>query len=200
RVTQADKGECAAIARQWGKDYWDGDRKYGYGGYHYDGRWAPVAQKMIERYKLTDKSSILDVGCGKGFLLYELQKLLPGAKVRGLDISEYGIAHSKEEIRDKLVLGNCNKLPFADKEFDFVYSIMTFHNLYIYDLFASVRELQRVSKGEGFIGLESYRNEKEKANLLYWQLTCEAFFTPKEWVWIYDQCGFTGDHEFLYFE
>ena len=200
RVTGADKGECAAIARQWGKDYWDGDRKHGYGGYHYDGRWAPVAQRMIDRYKLTNKSSILDVGCGKGFLLHELKVLLPGAKVRGLDISEYGLQHAKEEVREHLTLGNCNQLPYADQEFDFVYSIMTLHNLYIYDLFASVREIKRVMKGDGYIGLESYRTEAEKANLIYWQLTCEAFFTPKEWAWIYDQCGYTGDTEYFFFE
>lgn len=201
RVTQYDKGECAEVARKFGYDYWDGDRRYGYGGYKYDGRWEAVARRFIERYGLTDRSSILDIGCGKGFLLHELKKLLPGATVRGIDISSYAIENSKEEVRKYLSVGNCNRLPFADGEFDFVYTITTFHNLYIYDLFASLKEAQRVStRGDGYLCVESYRNEKEKANLLYWQLTCESFFRPEEWTWIFGQCGYTGDYEFIYFE
>jgi protein-L-isoaspartate(D-aspartate) O-methyltransferase len=200
RVTDADKAECATVARQWGKDYWDGERKYGYGGYSYDGRWSVVAESMIKKYGLTDTSSILDVGCGKGFLLYELKKILPGAKVRGIDISAYGIENSKEEIRSCLSLENANQLSFADNSFDFVYTITTLHNLYNYDLKPAIEEIQRVSRKHSYIAVESYRNEREKANLLYWQLTCQSFFSSEEWVWLFKEYGYTGDYEFIYFE
>ncbi|MBI5184451.1 MAG: class I SAM-dependent methyltransferase, partial [Nitrospinae bacterium] len=180
--------------------YWDGDRKYGYGGYKYDGRWAAVAEKMIAHYNLPANARILDVGCGKGFLLYELKKLLPKAEVKGIDISSYAVENAKEEIRERLQVGNAAELPFKEKEFDLVYSITTLHNLYNFDLKKAVREIQRVSKKNSFIMVESYRNEKEKANLLYWQLTCESFLTPQEWVWLFDEYGYTGDYEFIFFE
>lgn len=200
RVVEHPKADCAIVAKKFGKDYWDGDRRYGYGGYRYDGRWAPVAQNMIETYGLSNSSRILDVGCGKGFLLYELKKLLPEAFVQGIDVSEYGIQNSKEEIRPFLRVSNANHLPFEDKSFDFVYSIMTLHNLYLFDVVKSLKEMQRVCRGDSYMAVESYRNEVEKANLLYWQLTCEAFFTPDEWAWLFDHTGFTGDYEFVYFE
>lgn len=200
RVVENSKAECAKVAKKFGQEYWDGDRKYGYGGYRYDGRWATVAERMIEKYKLTDHSRILDVGCGKGFLLYELKKLLPKAEVTGVDISQYALDHAKEEIRPFLHLGSATSLEFKDRQFDFVYSIMTLHNLYLFDLVKAIQEIQRVSARDALIAVESYRNEEEKANLLYWQLTCEAFFTPQEWVWLFDQQGYTGDYEFLYFE
>lgn len=200
RVVSYDKAECAVIAKKWDRDYWDGDRKYGYGGYKYDGRWAAVAEKMIAHYNLPANARILDVGCGKGFLLYELQKLLPKAEVKGIDISSYAVENAKEEIRERLQVGNAAELPFKEKEFDLVYSITTLHNLYNFDLKKAVREIQRVSKKNSFIMVESYRNEKEKANLLYWQLTCESFLTPQEWVWLFDEYGYTGDYEFIFFE
>jgi ubiquinone/menaquinone biosynthesis C-methylase UbiE len=200
RVTDADKAECATVARQWGKDYWDGDRKYGYGGYSYDGRWSVVAESMIKKYGLTDASSILDVGCGKGFLLYELKKLLPGAKVKGVDISVYGIENSKEEISDCLSIGDANHLEFEDNSFDFVYTITTLHNLRNFDLKSAIQGIQRVSCENSYIAVESYRNEREKANLLYWQLTCQSFYSNDEWVWLFNEYGYTGDYEFIYFE
>lgn len=200
RVTQADKAACAEVAKKWGKDYWDGDRKYGYGGYKYDGRWAVVAEKMISHYNLPENARILDVGCGKGFLLYELKKLLPKAEVKGIDISAYAVENAKEEIKEHVQVGNATQLPFKDKEFDLVYSITTLHNLYNFDLKKAVREIQRVSGKNSFIMVESYRNEREKANLLYWQLTCESFLAPQEWVWLFGEYGYTGDYEFIYFE
>ncbi|MBC8285653.1 MAG: class I SAM-dependent methyltransferase [Nitrospinae bacterium] len=200
RVTEADKAECATVARQWGKDFWDGERKYGYGGYKYDGRWSIVAESMIVKYGLSDSSCILDVGCGKGHLLYELKKILPGAKVKGIDVSEYAIENSKSEVQDCLEIGDANKLSFEDDSFDFVFTINALHNLRIYDLKSAVKEIQRVSRNHSYIAVESYRNEREKVNLLYWQLTCQAFFSTEEWVWLYKEYGYTGDYEFIFFE
>jgi len=200
RILEADKAECAAVAKQWGKDYWDGERKFGYGGYKYDGRWAAVAQKMTEHYQLAPDSKILDVGCGKGFLLYELKKLLPEAGVTGIDISTYGIENSKEEIKGHLKVGHASKLEFDDDEFDFVFSINTIHNLHIFELFSAVKEIQRVSRQDSYICVESYRNEREKMNLLYWQLTCRSFHFVEGWEWIFKENGYTGDYEFIFFE
>jgi len=203
RVSDPDfpKPKAAALAKQWGFDYWDGDRKICYGGYRYmEGRWEKVAKAMADYYGIKPGDKILDVGCGKGFLLFDFTKVVPGVEVYGLDISEYAIENSKEEIKGRLQLGNATSLPFEDHSFDFVCSITTLHNLHCYDLDKALREIERVGKKNKYICVESYRNEVEKANLLYWQVTCEAFNTPEEWDWWFKQTGYTGDHSFIYFE
>jgi SAM-dependent methyltransferase len=195
------KAKAAELAKKWEFDYWDGDRRICYGGYRYmPGRWAPVASAMIEHYDLKSGDKVLDVGCGKGFLLYEMSLLVPGLEIHGIDISDYAITHAKEEIADRLQVGSATKLPFKDKSFDFVFSITTLHNLHNYDLDLALREIERVGKKNKYVCVESYRNEVEKANLLYWQVTCEAFCTPLEWDWWFKQTGYSGDHSFIYFE
>ena len=201
RVMEVDKAEAAERAIKWDYDYWDGDRKYGYGGYNYDGRWRSVAEKIVEHYGLDSDSRILDIGCGKGFLLYEFTQVLPGCEVRGIDISGYAIEHAKEEVRPALVEGNATSLPFETDSFDFVFSINTLHNLYIHDLWKALGEMERVGRGSSkYLTVETYRNEREKVNLMYWQLTCRAFHTPEEWEWLYEQTGYSGDYSFITFE
>ncbi len=200
RVNEFPKAEAAKLAKKFDKDYWDGDRKVGYGGMKYDGRWRVVADNMVKHYGLKAGDKILDVGCGKGFLLYDFMQAAPGIEVRGLDISQYAIDNAKEEARPFLQVGHANALPFPDHSFDLVISINTLHNLYCYDLDKALREIERVGKNNKYVVVESYRNEEEKANLLYWQLTCEAFCTPEEWRWWHRQTGYTGDYSFIYFE
>lgn len=195
------KPKAAELAKQWGYDYWDGDRRICYGGYRYmEGRWEKVARMMVEHYGLKPGDKILDIGCGKGYLLYDFTKVVDGLELHGIDISEYAIENSKPEIKEKLQLGNATALPWPDNYFDFVYSITTLHNLHNFELDAALREMERVGKGNKYLCVESYRNEVEKANLLYWQVTCEAFCTPQEWEWWFRQSGYTGDHSFIYFE
>lgn len=195
-----DKIHCMKIAKLYGKDYWDGDRKYGYGGYKYDGRWEVVAKQLIDFYKLKKDAKILDVGCGKGFLLYEFKKLLPAAKIAGFDISQYAIENAKEEIRPDLFVHKAqDKYLFKDKEFDLVISITTLHNLSIPELKPALEEIERVGKDK-YLVVESYRNEKELFNLQCWVLTCQAFFSTNEWVWLFKEFGYTGDYEFIFFE
>jgi ubiquinone/menaquinone biosynthesis C-methylase UbiE len=195
-----DKIACSKIARQYSKDYWDGDRRFGYGGYIYDGRWESVARQLIENYKLPDNARILDVGCGKGYLLYEFKKLLPPAQVRGFDISEYAIENTLDEIKPNLFIHKAqDPYPFKDKEFDLVISITTLHNLYINELKSALKEIERVAQNK-YIVMESYRNVKELFNLQCWALTCNSFFTPDEWVWLFREFGYSGDYEFIYFE
>lgn len=201
RVVDHDKADCAAVARQFGRDYWDGERQFGYGGYRYDGRWRPIAEAMARHYGLKAGDRILDVGCGKGYLLYEFTQVVPGVEVVGLDLSQYGIDNAKEEVKPFLRQGTAAALPFADADFDFVVSLGTLHNLEIFDLFAAVREIERVGRGvRKYVMVESYRNEREKANLLYWQLTCQSFHSEQGWAWIYEQAGYRGDHGFIFFE
>ncbi len=200
RVNEFPKPEAAKIAKKFDFDYWDGDRKFGYGGHHYDGRWRAVAERMATHYELKPGDKILDVGCGKGFLLYEFTQIIPGINVVGIDISNYALENAKKEIKPFLKSGNAKKLDFMDHHFDLVISINAIHNLYCYDLENALREIERVGKKNKFICMDSYRNEVEKTNLLYWQLTCECFFTPEEWEWWFKNTGYTGDYGFIYFE
>lgn len=200
RVLAGNKAEFATLAKNFDIEYWDGDRNTGYGGYRYDGRWRAVAQRLAELYGLKPGDRILDVGCGKGFLLYDFTQVVPDVQIRGIDVSSYALAHGKLEVASSLELGNAAALPYLDHSFDLVVSINTLHNLSIDGLFAGLREIERVGKAHKYIVMDSYRNEQEKVNLLYWQLTCECFFTPREWEFIFQQTGYTGDYGFIYFE
>lgn len=195
-----EKIKCMTKSKEYGFDYWDGNRRFGYGGYKYDGRWKVVAQDLIREYNLKDGCKILDVGCGKAFLLYELKQLLPNAVIVGFDASEYAIENAKEEIKENLFIHKAQEIyPFGDDEFDLVISLTTLHNLKIYELKNAVQEIQRVSKNS-YIMVEAYRNDTELFNLECWALTCESFFRPDEWIWMYKEWGYMGDYEFIYFE
>jgi SAM-dependent methyltransferase len=195
------KAKAAILAKKWDVEYWDGDRRICYGGYRYmPGRWTPVAQAMINHYDIKPGDKILDIGCGKGFQLYEISLLVPGVEIYGIDISSYAIENAKEEVKDRLQVGNANHLPFPDNYFDLVFSITTLHNLHNYDLDKALCEMERVGKDNKYLCVESYRTEEEKANLLYWQVTCEAFCTPEEWEWWFRKTGYTGDYSLIYFE
>lgn len=196
-----DKVTCMMKAKEYEFDYWDGDRRFGYGGYRFiEGRWKPVAQALIDIYGLTNESSVLDVGCGKAFLLYEMKKLLPGLKVSGFDISKHGLAEAKEEVRPYLFNYRAqDPYPFGDKSFDLVISLGCFHNLRVFELQTALREVERVGKNK-YVMLEGYRNELELFNLECWALTAESLFHTSEWIWLYEHFGYTGDYEFIYFE
>jgi protein-L-isoaspartate(D-aspartate) O-methyltransferase len=199
RVLAGNKAEFAAIAKRFDREYWDGDRNTGYGGYHYDGRWLDVAQRMAAHYGLKAGDRILDVGCGKGFLLYEFTRAVPGVQVAGLDLSRYALEHAKPEMQPFLTLGNATHLPWPDQSFDFVVSLNTLHNLRLPELEQALREIERVGRRHKYILMDGYRTEQEKVNLLYWQLTCECFFTPAEWEWVFQKCGYRGDYGCIYF-
>ena len=191
---------CMKIARRFDKKFWDGYRKYGYGGYVYDGRWRNVAKKLLRVYGLRRNAKILEVGCGKGYLLYELKRLLPNSYIVGFDISRYAIKNAKYEVKNNLFIFKAQDIyPFKDKYFDLVISMATLHNLCIYELKAALGEIERVGKSK-YVSIESYRNEKELFNLQCWALTCESFFNPREWMWIFNESKYRGDYEFIYFK
>ena len=194
------KAVAAELAKKWGYDYWDGDRRINYGGYRYmEGRWAKIADVMIEHYGLKAGDRILDVGCGKGFLMFDFTQVLPGIDVKGIDVSTYAIENAKPEIKHLINHGSATSLPYDDDEFDLVISINALHNLYTHELDPALSEMERVGK-EKYLCVESYRTEEEKANLLYWQVTCEQFNTPEEWDWWFKKTSYKGDHSFIYFE
>jgi SAM-dependent methyltransferase len=195
-----DKVHCMSKAKEYEFDYWDGDRRYGYGGYKYDGRWKPVAESLIKQYGLKGNAKILDVGCGKGHLIYELKQLLPDAEILGFDISEHGLMDAPAAIRPFLSKRRAqDPYPWKDKYFDLVITLGCLHNLRIFDLEKALKEIERVGKNKFFM-VESYRNEQEQFNLQCWALTCESFFDKEEWIWLLEHFGYTGDSEFIYFE
>ncbi len=196
-----NKPKCMTMARKFEKEYWDGPRKYGYGGYKYiENLLKPMAKKIIKEYNLNNYSKILDVGSGKGFLLYEIKKLLPNINIKGFDISKHGIKFAKKEVKKYLTLRDVRKkFPYKVNSFDLVISFNCLHNLEIFDLKNALKEINRVGKKK-FIVVESYRNNKELFNLQCWALTAEAFFSKKEWIWLFKEFNYNGDYEFIYFE
>jgi SAM-dependent methyltransferase len=196
-----DKVHCMLKGKEYEYDYWDGDRRYGYGGYRYmPGRWKPVAEALIREYNLKPGDKVLDVGCGKAFLLYEMQLLIPELQITGFDISQHGLAEKHPDFKGTLFSHRAQDVyPFGNNEFDLVISLGCLHNLRIFELETALSEIERVGK-QKYIMLESYRNELEMFNLECWALTAESLFDTAEWIWLYRHFGYTGDYEFIYFE
>ena len=187
-------------AREYGADFWDGDRRFGYGGYRYDGRWRPFAESLIKTFQLKPNARVLDVGCGKAHILSDLKQLLPSSDLAGFDVSSYAIETAPENIRPNLhVAAAQDKYPYTDQYFDLVLSLNCLHNLKIFELESALAELERVGKNK-YLVVESYRNARELFNLECWALTAESFFSPEEWCWIFDRFGYKGDYEFIFFE
>jgi|TARA_B110000114_G_C15069057_1_gene388800 ubiquinone/menaquinone biosynthesis C-methylase UbiE len=194
------KVACMIEAKKYEKNYWDGPRKFGYGGYKYiPGRFVSVAKKLIKKFNLKNASSILDVGCGKGFILYEIKKILPNINIVGFDISKHAIKDAPAEIKNDLFIHKAQiRYPFKKNKFDLAISTGCFHNLEINDLKFALQEIQRVSK-QTYVMVESYRNEKELFNLQCWALTCESFFSNQEWKWLFKEFKYNKNYEFIYF-
>lgn len=193
----AEKPENMRVAKRFDSDYWDGDRKFGYGGFKYDGRYRAIAEKIDQHYGLNKDDKVLDIGAGKGFLLHDLKRHAH-VQATGIDISEYAVTNGM----GALIKMPCTMLTFPDQYFDFTYSINVFHNLGYKDLKTAIREMVRVTKhgGSSYICVESYRSEEELCNLQCWALTCLSFYSPDDWRQIYEDCGYKGDYEFIYFE
>jgi SAM-dependent methyltransferase len=182
------------VAKRFGKEYFDGDRGQGYGGYRYDGRWVPIAERMRDFYGLRAGHRILDVGCAKGFLLHDFLQLVPGVRVAGLDISEYAIVHAMEDVRPFLALGTADALPFADGTFDLVVSINTAHNLERPRCVEAVRELVRVSRRSAYLQVDSWLTEEQRQKFERWQLTALTYSDPDGWRKLMAEAGYSGEY------
>ena len=184
-----------AVARKFGKDFFDGDRKHGYGGFTYNPKyWQIVVRDFKKYWNLNSSSSILDVGCAKGFMLYDFLKLIPGITLSGVDISDYAINNSLPEIRKFIQVANAKKLPYSDNTFDAVISINTIHNLDQSDCAEALREITRVSKKFSFVTVDAYRNEEEKKKMLAWNLTAKTIMSTSDWKFFFKDVGYDGDY------
>lgn len=184
-----------AIARQFGREFFDGDRRHGYGGFKYLPRfWQPVVPAFREHFGLKTGMSLLDVGCAKGFMLHDLQELIPGLQVAGVDISEYAIDNSLDSVRENLRVASATELPFPDRSFDVVVSINTIHNLGRDECARALREIQRVSRGNAFVTVDAYRSAEDMARMYAWNLTAETIMSVDEWVAFFGETGYTGDY------
>ena len=178
------KVKSMTISKKYSYDYWDGKRQYGYGGYKYDGRWKHIAKKLAKKYQLNKNSKILDIGCGKGHLIYELSKLLKSKNIFGLDISKYAKKRAPSAIKKNIKCYDATKkIKFKKNNFDLVISINVIHNFSIDKVFNFLKDIIYISKST-YIATESYRNDKELFNLQCWALTAESFFSAEEWKWI----------------
>ena len=183
------------IARKFDKDFFDGHRNHGYGGYTYNPKfWQTVVKDFKKYWSLNKESSVLDVGCAKGFMLYDLSELIPGIKLRGIDVSEYAIKNSLPEIKHCLQVANANKLPFPDNSFDLVISINTIHNLERSECAIALKEINRVSRKYSFTTVDAYRNEEEKKRMLAWNLTAKTIMSVNDWKFFFKYNNYEGDY------
>jgi SAM-dependent methyltransferase len=183
------------IARKFDVDFFDGDRKHGYGGYYYNSRfWSSGVADFAKYWNLNSSNSVLDVGCGKGFMLYDFKNLIPELKVRGIDISNYAIENSMPEVREYLVVGDAKNLPFASKSCDYVISINTVHNLPIEECVAAIKEIERVSRIGSFIVVDAFDSQEEQVRMQSWNLTAQTILSRKDWVTLFEYAEYTGDY------
>lgn len=187
--------QVRAVARQFGRDFFDGDRQYGYGGFSYHPRfWQPVVPDLVEHFQLKNNFSVLDIGCAKGFFLYDVQQAYPAAEVFGVDVSAYAVGNAKQEVKGRLQVACASRLPFPDNAFDLVISVNTVHNLEQNLCGRALQEIVRVSKGPAFISVDAYRDETEKERMFAWNLTARTIMHVDEWRKFFSAVGYTGDY------
>lgn len=182
------------VAMRFAREYFDGERGQGYGGYRYDGRWVPVAERIRDHYRLQAGARVLDIGCAKGFLLHDLSRVVPGLRVTGLDISSYALANAMEDVRAGLVLGSADRLPFADQSFDLVVSINTVHNLDRVGCIRALGEMERVGRHHRYVQVDSWLNELQREKFERWQLTALTYSDPDGWRRLFAEAGYRGDY------
>jgi len=192
---QSKTEEDRRIARKFEKEFFDGDRSQGYGGFNYLPRfWQPVIPTLQQHFGLSASSSVLDVGCAKGFMMHDMAELIPGITVKGIDVSAYAIATTIEDMRPHVQVADARKLPFDDNSFDVVISINTIHNLVLEECYEALREIQRVSKGRAYITVDAYRSSEEKERMFAWNLTAQTIMHVDEWKAFFSKVGYSGDY------
>ena len=187
--------EDRIIARRFDKEFFDGDRKNGYGGYYYNSKfWTEVVKDLNNFYKLKNGSKILDIGCGKGFMLFDFMKLNPNFVLEGIDISDYAITNAVPEVKKFLKVGDAKSLPYEGNSFDLVISINTTHNLEINQCKKALSEMERVSRKDKYLIVDAYSNEIEKDRIFAWNLTAKTILSTNEWISLFEEAGYTGHY------
>ena len=187
--------EDRIIARRFDKEFFDGDRKNGYGGYYYNSKfWTEVVKDLNNFYKLKNGSKILDIGCGKGFMLFDFMKLNPNFVLEGIDISNYAITKAVPEVKKFLKVGDAKSLPYEDNSFDLVISINTTHNLEINQCKKALSEMERVSRKDKYLIVDAYSNEIEKDRIFAWNLTAKTILSTNEWINLFEEADYTGHY------
>ena len=194
KARMTHKEENRRIALQFGREYFDGTREQGYGGYRYDGRWVPIAEDIVRHYGLKAGDRVLDVGCGKGFLVKDLMKVCPGLEVFGIDISEYAVMNCEPEVVGRLHVGNAVHMPFPDRSFSAVLAINSVHNLERAGCIQALKEIERLAPGRTYIQVDAYRNPGERQVFEDWMLTAQTYGMPQDWEEILRVAGYTGDY------
>jgi SAM-dependent methyltransferase len=189
-----NKEENRRLALQFGREYFDGTREQGYGGYRYDGRWVPIAEDIVKYFALKPGDRVLDVGCAKGFLVKDLMKVCPGLEAFGIDISEYALMQCEPEVVGRLHLGDARRLPFPDASFDAVISINTIHNLQREDCLTALREIERLAPGRAYVQVDAYRNPEERELFEDWMLTARTYGLPSDWQALLAEAGYSGSY------
>lgn len=184
--------EHIRISREYGQMYFDGPREYGYGGYRYDGRWKPVAQDIVDHFELKEGDRVLDVGCGKGFLVKDLLEI--GIDAYGVDVSEYALMNCEPEVIGRLHLGSADKLLFPDLSFSAVLAINSIHNLTREGCMIALKEMQRLAPSKCFVQVDSYHTPEQKEIFESWVLTAQYYGYPSEWISLFNEVGYTGDY------
>ena len=196
-ITEQDR----AIARKFDVEYFDGDRLTGYGGYNYNPRfWTDTVAHIKDFYHLDDNSKILDIGCAKGYMMHDLSLLIPGAEIKGVDVSNYAKENSIESMQDNIVVANANNLPFPDDYFDLVIAINTLHNLPLIDCKQAFREINRVTKNNSFVMNDAWRDAKGKQSMLKWNLTALTYMSCDDWEELFIEVDYKGDYYWFFAE
>ena len=184
------------IAWERGKEYYDGNRLNGYGGFRYDGRWKNILPKFIKRYKLKSGSKVLDVGCKKGFLLKDLKELVPGIKICGIEDHVYPLKQSMKEVKKNLKFSSYCSLPFKNKSFDAVFAFHCIYRLNFGDTIQAIKEIQRVAKKYSYITLGAYSDQKGKELYDKWGIISTCHLHVDDWKKIFKHIKYKGDYSF----
>lgn len=187
--------DIVQTAREFGKEFFDGERKFGYGGFFYNPKyWEIVVKDFVYYYKLSANAKILDIGCAKGFMLYDFKRLYPKINIYGIDISQYAIDNCHLAVKNNVKVGDAKNLEFDDNYFDLVISINTVHNLDLDDCITSIKEISRVSKANSFITVDAYNTDEEKDRMYKWNLTAKTIMSVNDWKNTFKKIGYNGDY------